>query len=78
MCSKPGGASGVRGIPALSPCGDRRLSQIDLNAKFSNAQSAEPDDLQGLIDERQESGFKELSAEDWMSLRKIAKHGLGK
>jgi len=46
--------------------------------RMKNAQSAEPDDLQGLIDERQESGFKELSAEDWMSLRKIAKHGLGK
>jgi putative addiction module CopG family antidote len=46
--------------------------------RMKDSQPGEPEAVQKLIDEAEDSGFKRFSSDEWKSLRKLARRGLGK
>lgn len=46
--------------------------------RMKAAEPAEPEALQRLMDEAENSGFKKMTAKDWAALRRVARTGVGK
>jgi len=46
--------------------------------RMKESQPSEPPELQRMIDEAEVSGFKEMTANDWKGLRRLAKSKLAK
>ena len=46
--------------------------------RMKETQVAEPEALQRLMDQAEDSGFKKLTVKDWSDLRRLAKTGLAR
>jgi putative addiction module CopG family antidote len=46
--------------------------------RLKESQPSEPPELQRMMDQAEASGFKEMSANDWKELRRLAKSKLAK
>ncbi|PWU14076.1 MAG: type II toxin-antitoxin system ParD family antitoxin [Verrucomicrobia bacterium] len=46
--------------------------------QMKEGRTSEPEKLQGLMDEAEQSGFKRFTSRDWKALRRLAKTGLAK